>query len=101
MNTDCETILQLGGLDLADLDADKCALCKWLCKDARDGNGTMLDGSLYCAAKCQFPPEGCLRPANDTKETRRNVYLFCYWAWQHGDVRELLERQAHPAEVAA
>jgi hypothetical protein len=101
VNADCVDILAIGGLDLADLDADKCALCRWQCADAKDATGRMLDGLLYCAQKCQFPPEGCQRPANDTKETRRNVYLFCYWAWQNADVREMLEHQARPVEVAA
>lgn len=94
MNTECAAILELGGLDLAALEEDKCVLCRWSFKL---GGGEILDGTLYCANRCQFPPEGCERPANAGKDGRRNVYLFCYWAWQNADMREVLER----AEVAA
>ena len=88
MNAECQEILARGKLALADLDADECPFGRYLCKDVKGPDGEYLDGSLYCANRCELPPEGCKRHA-----TGRNTYLFCAWAWAYG-VRPLEEKEA-------
>jgi hypothetical protein len=92
MNATMVDVLNLGGLDLADLDADKCRLKDW------HVNGfEHLDGSFYCANACKLPDGSCDLCTNADVERRRHAYRWCHWWWLHTDVREMLERQEHPA----